>query len=510
MESSLLEYRKYLQLVLRRKELFAVTALAVMTVAFVASFLLPKRYESSATVLIEDNVISEMVKGITVTPSIEDAIRVVGYAITSRPFLTRVLGTMGIDLSKNPAGGEGTIKELQASTQVKLKDKHLFTISFVARDPGFARDFVNSLVRVYIDQTLASRRGESNEASKFLGEQIATFNAKLEKAEAELNNYKREKGSIIAIDEKALYQEINIAQQKLYDLELRRHQLEGMRQATRKTSDPLLAKLATLQKRLDELLVQYTENFPEVVQVKNEMETVREQLKGRRGVDYQGLDPVEMSRIESEIDAIKVSEVGLKRYIDNNKAMLQHIPAARAGLEKLELERQNQKTIYDQLFARQGQSEVSQQIQSQDKSTTFRVIEPAILPLKPSSPNRLKIMMMGIAGGLAAGFGLLLLLDQLDGSVKDVEYVRGLEAQVLAVIPMMQHPALKAIERRRATGFFWVAGLYFLALLSFPVMETFNVPYVEWLTGNLSSAHAQPPAGERTGGGQAGSVAGTR
>jgi polysaccharide chain length determinant protein (PEP-CTERM system associated) len=493
MESSIPEYRRYLQLVLRRKELFAVTALAIMTVVFVVSFLLPKRFESSSTVLIEDNVISEIVKGITVTPSMEDAIRVVAYAITSRPFLIKVLGAMGIDVSRDPAGGEALIKELQASTQVKLKDKHLFTISFVARDPQFARDFVNTLVRVYIDQSMASKRGESNEASRFLSEQIASFNSKLEKAEHELNNYKREKGSIIAIDEKALYQEINTAQQKLYDLELRRHQLEGMRQATRKTSDPLLSKLATLQKKLDDLLVQYTENFPEVIQVKTEMETVREQLKGRRGLEYQGLDPVEMSRIESEIDAIRVSEAGLQRYIDNNKSLLQHIPAARAGLEKLELERQNQKTIYDQLFARQGQSEVSKQIESQDKSTTFRVIDPAILPLTPSSPNRLKIMLMGIAGGLATSFGLLLLLDQLDGSVKDVEFVKGLEAQVLAVIPKMQHPVLQARDRRRTAGFLWGTGIYFLVLLSFPVMEMFNVPYLEWLTGSLPTAHADLP-----------------
>ena len=140
---------------------------------------------------------------------------------------------------------------------------------------------------------------------------------------------------------------------------------------------------------------------------------------------------------------------------------MENIPAAKAGLERLELQKQNQKNIYDQLFVRQGQSEVSKQMEVQDKSTTFRVVDPAIIPVKPSSPNRLKIMLMGIFGGIAASFGLLLLLDQIDGSVKDVEFVKGLGAPVLAIIPRMQHPALVIRQRRRAVGFFSAARLVF-------------------------------------------------
>ena len=490
MDFSTSDYKKYLQLVLRSKKLFTILALLFMTAVFVISFLLPKKYESSSTVFIENNVISEMVKGITVTPSMEDTIKVLTYAITSRTLLTKVVDSLGMSPDRDGTSIEGLIKDLQSKTQVKLKDKHLFTISFTDQNPQMARDFVNTLVRVYIEQNMSSKRGESYDATKFLTEQIATFNSKLEKAESEVNNYKRNKGGIIAIDEGKLFQEISLAQQKLYDLELRRHQLEGMRQVTRKTNDPLLAKLSALQRKLDDLLVQYTESFPEVMQVKGDIETVKEQLDLRKGAEYQSLDPQEVAKIESEIAAIKVNEDGLHRYISSNKALLQHIPEAKAGLEKLELEKQNQKNIYDQLFVRQGQSEVSKQMEVQDKSTTFRVVDPAILPVKPSSPNRLKIMMMGIFGGVALSFGMLLLLDQLDGSVKDVEFVKGLGAPVLAIIPRMQHPALVNRQRRRSVSFFSVAGLYFVLILSFPIMELLNLPYVDRLVDTVSSANA--------------------
>ncbi len=490
MDSSMLNYKKYLQLVLRRKELFTALALLVMTVVFVWSFILPKKYESTSTVFIENNVIREMVKGITVTPSLDDTIKVLTYAITSRSLLIKVVESLGMSTGRNNTVPEGLIRKLQVNTHVKLKDSQLFTISFTDQNPRFARDFVNTLVRVYIEQNMSSKRGESYDATRFLTEQIVTFNSKLEKAEREVNNYKREKGGIISIDEGKLFQEISTAQQKLYDLELRRHQLEGMRQITRKTNDPLLSKLSTLQKKLDDLLIQYTESFPEVIQVKGDIETVKGQLKERRGGEYQSLDPQEVARIDSEIAAIKISESGLHRYIDSNKALLRDIPSAKAGLEKLEMEKQNQKNIYNQLFARQEQSEVSTQMAVQDKLSTFRVVDPAILPLKPSSPNRLRIMIMGIVGGIAAGFGLLLLLDQLDGSVKDVAFVKGLGAPVLAIIPRMQHPALAIRKRRRAVSFFSAAGLYFSLLLCFPAMELLGLPYMDRLLDTAFSANA--------------------
>ena len=487
MQSSEFEYMKYLQLITRRKVLFVVAALLIMTVAFAVSFLLPRKYESSSTVFIEKNVISELVKGITVTPSMEDTINVLTYAITSRTLLTKVVDSMDMNIAGKNGDTEALIKELQKNITVRVKDRNLFYISFTNKDPRVARDFVNTLVRLYIEENTSSKREESYGATKFLSDQIVTFNTKMEDAEDKVNAYKRDKGGIISIDEGKLFEEINLSQQKLYDLQLRRRQLEGMRQVTRKTNDPLLAKLSALQKRLDDLRVQYTDSYPEVISVKGDIETVQEQLKTRKNGASQPLEPQEMAKIESEIDAIKVTEDGLRRYIATNKKVLESIPTAKAGLDKLVMEEKNQKNIYDQLFARQGQSEVSKQMEVQDKSTTFRVVDPAILPVKPSSPNRLRIMLLGMAGGLAGGFGLLLLLDQLDGSVKDLSFVKGLGAPILAIIPRMQDPVLEARLQKRSRWFLSAAALYLLVMLCFPAMELLGLTYMDRVLDNVHS-----------------------
>lgn len=486
MHSSEVDYKKYLQLLIRRKELFIFLALLIMTVTIVVSFVLPRKYEAKSTVFIEKNIISELVKGITVTPSMDDTIKVLTYAITSRTLLTKVIDSLDMNLAtKSDADTEDLIRKLQLNIDVKLKDKNLFIISFNDSNPRLARDVVNTLVRLYIEENTSSKRGESYDATQFLSGQIDTFKIKLEKAENAVNAYKRDKGGVISIDEGKLFQEINIAQQKLYDLELRRRQLEGMRQITKRVNDPLQAKLSLLQKRLDDLRFEYTDNYPDVVKAKDEIENVKAQLSARKGEVYQALDPQESAKIESEIGAIKASEDSLRRYISSNQELLRSLPSAKAGLEKLELEKQNQKNIYDQLFARHGQSEVSKQMEVQDKSTTFRIVDAAILPQKPVSPNRLKIMIMGIIVGVAGGFGVLLLLDQKDNSVKSLDSAKGFGLPVLAVIPHIQDPKELELQRKRDVRLYAAAGAYFLFILCFPLMELLGLTFMDKLLDNI-------------------------
>jgi polysaccharide chain length determinant protein (PEP-CTERM system associated) len=340
-------------------------------------------------------------------------------------------------------------------------------------------------VRLYIEENTSSKLGESSDAAKFLTEQIDTFKSKLDKTEAAENVYKRGKGDIIAIDEGKLFEEINIARQKLYDLELQRKQLEGTRQLSKKGRDPLQIKLISLQKNLDELRSKYTENYPEVISVKGEIETVKGLIAAGKGVGDLQIDPQELAKIDLQIAAIKESEDGMKRYITSNQAIMRTIPSAKAELEKLELSKNNLKNIYDQLFARQGQSEVSKQMEVQDKSTTFRIVDPAILPTKPVSSNRLKIMLMGILGGIAGSFGILLFLDQNDKSLKGVDYAKGFGMPILAVIPHIQDLRETELQRKQNVWLYALAGAYFLLILSFPAMEVLGLSFGDKLVDSI-------------------------
>jgi succinoglycan biosynthesis transport protein ExoP len=474
------DYRKYISLIVGRKRLFAVVSLLIMTAAVITCYLLPKKYEAKSTIFIEKNIISELVKGIAVTPSMDETIKVLTYAITSRTLILKVIDDLGLNSrAGNDAAREEMIRGIQSNIEVKVKDKNLFIISFQDKDPRIARDFVNTLVQRYIEENISSKREESYGAIKFLSEQLDTYKEKLDKAESDLYRFKTDKGGVINVDEAKLFEEINVAQQKLYDIQLRRRHLEGLKPVVRKAGDPLQMKLLALQKQLQELRVEYTDNYPEVIKVRTDIETVKEQMKGRRGEIASVADSQELDKVEAELNALKINEEGLKRYIATNQSLLRSIPAAKAGLDKLELEKKSRKDLYDQLMARHGQSEVSKQMEVQDKTTTFRIVDPAVIPVKPASPNRVRLILLGIVAGIAGGVGVLVAIDRFNNTVKTVDSLKKFGVPVLAVIPKICDPKMVGKERLKDLRLYAVSGMYFAMIVALLALEVLNLSPVE-------------------------------
>ena len=460
------DYKKYLLLIAKRKGLFAFVALLIMTVSVIISYLLPKKFEANSTVFIEKSVISDLVKGIAVTPSIEDKIKVLKYAISSRTLLVKVIDELDLNVKKaGDAQLEEMIKKLQKNTDIKIKDKEgLFIISFQDENPRVARDYVNTLVRRYIEENVSSKREESYGATKFLSEQIGSFKEKMDKADEQLNSYRQGKSTLLAADEARLLQENAAAQQKIDELRIRRNQLEAQRNLMVK-GDPAQAKLRALKKRLEELQVEYTDNYPEVIRVKTEIDSLREQTARPAKAGVSHADPQELERIDVELQSLRSSEESQRRIIAANQGVLRGIPEAKSTLEELKRDRDQQKALYEQLVTRHGQSEVSKQVEVQDKSTTFRIVDPAVTPIKPVSPNRVRIILMGIAAGLGAGLGLLLLLDILDGTVKNVATLKEMGLPVIAMIPRIRTPEDQLRQGKRDIRIYRLAGAYFLLIL---------------------------------------------
>lgn len=467
------DYKKYLQLIIKKRYLFVSVALVIMIGVTITSYLLPERYEAKSTVFIEKSVISELVKGIAITPSFEEKIRVLAYAIRSRALLLKVFDDLHMYSNKqDTAQVEKLVRDVQSRTDIKLKDREgLFIISYSDKDPRVARDFVNTLVRRYIDENITSKREESDGATKFLGEQIATMKLKLEEYETRVNNYKRENSALLAQSDGLAAAEISDAQQKLDDLSMRRRQLE-QQQAQAMKNDPLTSRLSALQKRQQELSLIYTDKHPEVEETTNEIAAIKDQQRSgsSRAAAVAASSP-EVRKIGMELNSLREAESSQRRLIGARHYQLKSIPAVKAGLDELERERNSQRNLYEQLVVRHGQSEVSKQMEVQDKTTTFRVVDPAILPVKPISPQRIRIILLGIVGALVASFGLLVLLDHHDKSVRNIESLKSLGIQILAVVPTIENPDHLLAIKKRDKLFFAVAGACFLVILATVPLE---------------------------------------
>jgi len=128
------------------------------------------------------------------------------------------------------------------------------------------------------------------------------------------------------------------------------------------------------------------------------------------------------------------------------------------------------RNTYTSLLAKKEESKISANLERQQVSEQFKILDPARLPQKPFSPDRMKITAAGAAFGLLLGVAFAAFLEYRDSSLRsEDEVLRTLVLPVLAAIPAMT--ALSERGRRRrylfvsaAAAVLAVAGVAALAL----------------------------------------------
>ena len=481
MASSQLDFRKYLDLLFHHKKAFIITALAIMTGAVLLSYALPKQYEARSIVFIEKNIMSELVKGLAVSPSIEDKIKVLTYAMGSRTLLLKVFDDMDMNVKKmSDKQVEELLRETQKNMEVKTKEKEgLFQITFQHENPKFARDFVNTLIRRYIEENVASKREDAYGANTFLTEQIGAFKQNLEKSDDKIVAYRQEAQGLMNVGESELFRAINDGQNRLDALRLRQQQLEQARLELQGIQ-PITPALRAAEKKLADLRVLYNESYPEIIKTKSEIEALKEQARAtQKENEVVGADTQQLRIIDAEIAKVKSAEALTRKQLATYQSQLSRIPETRQGLEELQREKHQSAQVYEALMARQSQSELSKQLEIQDKSSNFRVVDPAVIPIEPVSPNRVRIILIGIGAGLAAGFGLVMLLDSMDNSVKSVSSIKALGVPVLGVIPKMENIQDLLLMKKRDFKLFNISGAYFSLIIVVLIMEVLKISLVD-------------------------------
>lgn len=508
MENPLKQVKKYLILLYKKRFIFLFTSLLVMTVIAMGSFFMTKKYEASSTVFIERNMIDGLLKGITITPSMSDRIRVLRHYMLSRDLISRTLRKLDVDLvATTPEQFEGQIRKYQKATNINMRGGDLFIVSLRDENPAFARDFVNALVGTYVEENIASKRDEAFGAGRFIGEQLTFFKTKLDDAQNKIIQFRRDREIYSTVGEGTLLNNINAYEAEVEKVKVQknellatiatiRRQLDMMRELSLGGTisghfpglgDERIERLETLEARRKELLQVYNEAHPEVVRLDARIQVLRDSATNQQSSENLGTstpsradfnplnDPVyvdlkmRLNTRESELQALEARERQLMSLIQQTQTKLRDFPEEKKQLADLERERNTYLNLYEQLLQRQGVTEVSTQMEVADKTTTFRVVDPAVLPRSPVSVDRFKVMLMGVFVGFAVGAGLVILLEIVDGRFKDIDSLRQIGVPILAEIPTIPDPVKQARSRKLnmaryacATCGFMVVGMFLI------------------------------------------------
>ena len=418
----------------------------VFLVGWVIVLRIPVTYTASAKIYVDTyTVLKPLLQGLAVEKDPSVYVGLMARQLVSRPNLEEVARVIESKYSaKSSQEFESLLSSLEWNVQVdatrvnesaKQRDFNFYTISYSNVDPTLAKQVVEALIDSFVKTTVDASLRDSERAKAFLEQQIETQREILTAAETRISDYKREHIDKLP-EQKTFFQRLQSTQAAVADIDLtiaeaehRRSELQRQLASTSPIQraisrsgtpipTPLESKLSELQTQLDELVLNYTEKHPAVIetrfkiaQIEKELET--EQSPVMTNPVYQQLE-VTINQIDSEIAALSFRREEFRRRVQSLQGQTEILTKVEADLQRLNQDYENAKQKYDTLVARQGSAAISGSVEQAGEDLRFKVMDP---PWVSGGTQNIHMRLMQSSGVLAAslggGIGLAFLLAQL-------------------------------------------------------------------------------------------------
>src|SRR2546425_1721013 len=484
-EAATLTLVDYWRIAGRRKWTILGCVLLSLGVSGVLCMVLPKSYRSSTLILVEDQKIPEEYVKAIVGGGIEGRLTMIQQQVMSRTLLSRVMEEFKLYQSEvQQYGLETVIEDMRKDIKVQTvgtvgprgRSVESFSISFSHEDPMTAMKVTAKLTSQFIEENLKAREQLVEGATQFLEQELRLAKDRLEQQERLISRFKTRYMGELPQQTDANLRALDRLQTDLIAVTENIHRLADRQnmnkksvaeyQATGATTagstaglggqaaiDPLVVRLRELERNLATLTAEYKETYPDIVQIKQEMKEVTAQLAEKYGEKpedtgsgkAQRFDPYlrslirEGDEIKSELAGLKERQQRLTGQMKEYEVRVESSPTREQELMILIRDYENTQKNYQSLLDKKLNARVAENLEKRQKGEQFRIIDPANLPEKPEKPNRLLIMLLGLASGCGLGMGGAVALEHLKPSFRRPEEAESLLGfSVLAAIPDFQ------------------------------------------------------------------------
>jgi len=470
-------------------------AWAVLVLALVAITVLPNRYEASATVFVNtQTAMSAATRTLTLDENTDSQIQLVREALLGGPQLGKIADDTGLTArAPTPEERQQVIDRLRNQIQIALRNAGAaagggtYVISYTNKDRDTSLKVVDRFVNTFVDDALGGKLRGSEQAQQFLTQQIADLEKRLRDAEEALAAFKKAHVGLLPADQNDYFKrldtelaDLDAAQTKLSVAKMRRDELERQLRG----EDPLVpggaakgaagapasdtaTRLQQSQQQLDELLLNYTEKHPKVIELRNTIAALQKRLNdeieaARKGdasaAARTGLaaSPV-YQNLKLQYDQVGVEIAGLQADIANHRqrvaalrSMMNTAPEVEAQFSRLNRDYTVVKAQYEALVEQLGRARLGEQA-AQTGLVRFDVVDPPRAGFDPVFPKRPLLAVGALLAAIAAGVGVAFLLNMLRpafGSVQRLHEVTGLP--VLGAVSMTWMERYDAQLRRSA------------------------------------------------------------
>jgi len=345
------------------------------------------------------------------------------------PYVNAILGGLKIE----------PVKETRAAY---YRETRLIDIRYSHTDPQVTAKVVNAIADTYAFSNLEKRTETNSTTGAFLQKRIAELQQQIRTAEERLVNYAKN-NQIISLDpnQNTVVERLAGLNQQLLEAENERKSAEAAYNAANapgaanaladgdlKQANEIEGKLIELRQKRALLLVDATEEAPEVKEVDQQIAELDSQLKDLRGRKSATL----LTNLNTRYQQALQREQLLRRSFEEQRAQTLSQNEAAINYRIIQQEIETNKQLLNGLL--QGAKE--NDVVLAGKPNNISVVDYALAPDSPVGPNRARTVLAAFFLSFGAGLGLALLLEYLDDTVHSTEEVeRVLHLPALAVIP---------------------------------------------------------------------------
>lgn len=455
----------------------------IALIALVVGLLWPKNYTSSTTILAQkSDIIQPLLEGRAVSTGVSDRVSIAKQVIFSNKVLAEILEAGGwMAQHPDPIAQDRMMESIKSSTTISSPRESLVQISYHDSDPERAFIITQHFADLFIKESLATKERESREAYEFIDSQVEQYHKKLTDAEDNLKKYRAANvdahpGSEADTNSRISTLRSGVEQARLTIMELRStesalsSQLSGESEVTAVQTRAGLfqMQLVELQGQLDKLLLTYTDQYPDVIRIRHQMDDLRKQLQDdenskeqapgtSRSIDqtaqfnplYQELRS-KVADVRRQIAATESRMGATESLLSGELDRSRRIAASESALAELTRDYEVNRDIYQDLLKRRENARVSMNLDEEGRGLTFRIQDPATKPLRPTGLNLTHFAIAGVVLALAVPMGLLFGIARFDPRVRSARLLeRQLGVPVLAVVPVYATPRERKFDRSR-------------------------------------------------------------
>lgn len=475
-----LTLQDYLSIARRRAPYMIGIFVLGLLIAVIVAFVMSPVYRATGTILVESTQIPDNVVSSSVKIQLDEQINMIGQRVMARENLLNLANKY--NLFKDNIGSL-TSSELAARVRKRItivsggpnesirpsrqgQQAIAFTLSFDDAKPDIALQVTNELLALFLDWNVKLRNESASDTTAFLTQESDKLKVEVDRLEAMIADFKQRNKNALPEqltlrmsmlsraenDLREVERDIRSTKEEIRTLEV---ELSAARHGTSEGDQS--QTLPALKAELARLSAIYKESHPDIRRLKFKIEAM-EKMGGQSSSDAVSADSLNPAifKIRAKIDSNNARLISLaqqkemlqSRIAENDRAMIQ-TPKVAQELDVLIRDRDIALKKFEEFRSKRMNAKIAENLESENKSGNFSILEQPQFPEKPFKPNRLNILIIGCLVSLAVSFGVAFALESMDKRIRGIEAL----SHVIGVAPLVSIPYIPNQEDTNSMKF---------------------------------------------------------